>query len=602
MRYLRVALLTLGFIGGTDRLARSGENTPASLSTPSAVGQVGSSAPGWGPAGTSVASIDSRMLPVIPATYIPEAAISSAWDDGAESVLTTELQPVPPQSYGAEVDALRLELRQAVGQLQTAQQQLQQTREQLAAQQGSADDDKNDDGSTRLKKLETAFDTFRKQLSKEGAGNAPTARLTGFTQLDDYGLYQDPLNKATVGTGQNGVGFRRARVAIVGNVAEFTAYMVEVDFATAGRPSFFDVWTEQENIPYFGAVRAGQYLQPFSADAQSGFRNLPFLERSLPFLAFVPFRRVGAMASNNTLDERTYWAYSVFKTGGFNNAPVGDSRFATDIGNQGGYSFSTRVTHLLWYDEPSQGRYLWHIGAAYDLSGMTAAPGSTSGSSPVPFYQARTGPEFGPIGDGIDTAPSTFGPASYAGSNTTPPNFIDTGRYQAKSFNLMGLETVYQHGAFSAQSEFMATEVNSIVGPLWYTGAYGEVMYRLTGESRGYDKRLGALKNVTPFTDFISLKRGRVVGWGAWEVAARLSYVDLRNPSSLNGHYLSGTNASGNGTLTDSTLGLTWFMNAHTKLQMNWIHAFLNNTSTVAGTAHGYSQANFIVSRLQVDF
>ena len=239
---------------------------------------------------------------------------------------------------------------------------------------------------------------------------------------------------------------------------------------------------------------------------------------------------------------------------------------------------------------------------SYDFSAMTAAGGSTSGSSPVAYYQSRTTPEFGPIGDGIDTAPSTFGPASYAGANLTPPNMIDTGRYPASSFNLLGAETVYQSGPFSFQSEFMATEVNSIVGPIWYTGAYGEVMYRLTGEHRGYDKRLAALKNVVPYTDFISLRRRGIAGWGAFEVAGRLSYVNLQNPTSLNGHYLSSTNSSGNGTLTDSTLGITWWLNAHTKLQSNWIHAWLNNTSTVPGTVHGYSMADFLVSRLQIDF
>jgi phosphate-selective porin OprO/OprP len=292
----------------------------------------------------------------------------------------------------------------------------------------------------------------------------------------------------------------------------------------------------------------------------------------------------------------------VFKTGGYNGAPLGDSRFATDIGNQGGYSFSSRLTHLLWYDENANDRYLWDVGASYDFSAMTAAGGSTAGSSSVPFYQARTAPEFGTIGDSLDTAPATFGPVSYAGANITPPNYIDTGRYQASSFNLLGAETVYQYGPFSFQSEFMATEVNSVVGPIWYTGAYAEAMYRLTGEHRGYDKRQGALKNVVPYTELIPLGRNGIRGWGAFEVAGRLSYVDLRNPSNLNGHYISGTNNSGNGTLTDTTLGFTWFLNAHSKLQMDWIHAFLENSSTVAGTVHGFSQANFLVSRFQVDF
>jgi phosphate-selective porin OprO/OprP len=107
---------------------------------------------------------------------------------------------------------------------------------------------------------------------------------------------------------------------------------------------------------------------------------------------------------------------------------------------------------------------------------------------------------------------------------------------------------------------------------------------------------LAALKNIVPYTDFLPLGRNGIGGWGAWEVAARWSYVDLRNPASLNGHYIQGTNGSGAGILNDSTLGLSWFMNAHTKLQFNWICAMLNNT------AKGHSTANLFVTRLQVDF
>ncbi|HEV3004153.1 MAG TPA: porin, partial [Pirellulales bacterium] len=248
----------------------------------------------------------------------------------------------------------------------------------------------------------------------------PSFRLTGFTQLDGGWFSQDPLNRATVGDMQDGVGFRRARLAVQGYAAEFTFYQLEVDFAAAGRPSFFDTYVEQQNLPNFGNIRAGQYLQPFSVDAMSGFRNLPFLERSLPFLAFVPFRRVGVMASSISESKRTQWAYSVFRTGGFNNAPLGDSRFGTDFGNTGGYSFSTRATHLLKYDEASDGRYLWHLGAGYDFSelGANTAAGSTSS---VPFYQARTGPEF--FLGYPENVPATFGPTTaFAGT----PNFVDT--------------------------------------------------------------------------------------------------------------------------------------------------------------------------------
>ncbi len=434
----------------------------------------------------------------------------------------------------------------------------------------------------------------------------PTAKLTGFTQLDDANYSQTPHNRATVGDAQNGVGFRRARLAAYGKAAEFTNYIIEMDFATAGRPSFFDVFGEQTNLPWLGSVRIGQYVQPFSVDAMSGFRNLPFLERSLPFLAFVPFRRVGIEAYNSSADQRFNLAYSGFKTGGFNNAPLGDSRYATDLGNVGGYSFSTRATYLLYYDELVPDRYLWHVGGAFDYSrlGQNNAPNSgtsSGGGGPSPFYQSNVLPEFGVLGSSENS--QSFGPT--AGVSGTP-YFLSSGKYAAKSFEMYGVETVAQYGAVSFQSEWMATIVNSVVGPIFYNGAYAEVMWRPTGENRPYDKATGALKNVVPFSDFFGLgRRGGICGWGAWELAARLSFVNEVNPTSLNGHYYnSATNSftggasgrAGNGTLTDTTLGVTWFLNAHTKIQFNWIHCMLDNV------VQGYSLADLWVSRFQVDF
>jgi len=454
--------------------------------------------------------------------------------------------------------------------------------------------------ASRLSDVEKKL-TKRDQADAKKASQYPTHKITGFLQLDTAFYAQSPLNIDTVGDAQNGTGFRRARFAVNGKVAEFTNYQLEMDFATAGRPSFFDNYVEQGNLPFFGEVRAGQFLQPFSVDAMSGFRNLPFLERSLPFLAFVPFRRVGIMASNGSEDDLTHWAYSIFRTGGFNNAPLGDSRFATDFGSVGGFSFSSRLTHLLYFDECADDRYLWHIGAAYNFSRLGANDAKGSGTpgnagTPEPYYQARTTPEFGPLG--YPDLSAAFGNAV----NGTPI-FVDTGRYQAEYFNLFGLETVYQSGPFSFQSEYMATVVQSVVGPIFYQGAYAECMYRLTGENRRYDKKLAALRNPIPYANFSPLKSGEIRGWGAWEIAGRWSVVQLNNPEELDGHYYNSvtnsfdtTNKAGNGVLNDTTLGLTWFLNAHTKLQLNWIHAMLRNT------AKGYSSADLFVSRIQVDF
>ena len=200
---------------------------------------------------------------------------------------------------------------------------------------------------------------------------------------------------------------------------------------------------------------------------------------------------------------------------------------------------------------------------------------------------------------GYPEFPSTFGPGGAANGT---PTFVDTGRYLADYFQLFGLETVYQHGPWGIQAEYMGTVVQSAVGPIFYNGAYGQLAYRLTGENRAYDKKKAVLTKLVPFTDFFSLRDG-ICGWGAWEVAARYSFVDLRNPAALNGNYyvpatntFTGTASQGNGMLQDVTLGVTWFWNVHTKMQFNWIHAMLDNTTT------GNSTADLFVSRVQVDF
>ncbi len=455
------------------------------------------------------------------------------------------------------------------------------------------------DFAKRLSDVEKSLKK-RDEADAKKANTYPTHKITGFLQVDNAFYSQTPRNIATVGDAQDGMGFRRARFAVNGKVAQFTNYQLEVDFAAAGRPSFFDNYVEQGNLPILGDVRVGQFLQPFSVDAMSGFRNLVFLERSLPFLAFVPFRRVGIMSSNATDDDLTHWAYSVFRTGGYNNAPLGDSRFATDFGNVGGYSFSTRLTHLLYYDECEKDRYLWHVGLSYNFSELGADEATGAGvngnaGTPKPFYQSRTTPEFF-LGYPEDS--TTFDTAV----NGTPI-FVDTGKYQAKNFNLIGLETVYQAGAFSLQSEYMANVVESVVGPVFYQGAYGEVMYRLTGEHRAYDKKLASFKNPIPYADFLPLKWDGVRGWGAWGLAARWSVVDLTNPSKLDGHYYNSntnsfntTNKAGNGVLNDFTFGVNWYLNQHTKFQFNWIHAMLDNTKK------GNSTAELFVTRMQVDF
>jgi phosphate-selective porin OprO/OprP len=428
----------------------------------------------------------------------------------------------------------------------------------------------------------------------------PLVRLTGFFQLDSNLYDQNAASQAALGDAQNGVGFRRARLQAVGNVAEFTTYSLEMDFATAGRPSFLDVWGEQQNLPIVGNVRIGHFRQPTTMDALTSIRHLEFLERSAPFQAMDPFRRVGIMAWDVSQDQMTTWANSVYATGftlGNSGAAapgygtLGDTRFATQLGDNGGVSYAGRVTHLLFYDEPSQGRYLMHVGAGYNYSNIPGN-GGTPGPANGKFYQARSIPETF-IGD----------PAGVTGGNPAlplaTPFVINTGQIAANSFNYYHLEWAANYGPAHAQAEWMATSVNQFAGPaVFYDGAYVQTGYFLTGESCGYNKNVGVLDyNVRPFREFVAVGRGRnrrMCGWGAWEVAARYSYLDLRNIGATTQLAAASVNT---GVLSEGTLALNWWWNSYTRVQFNYIF-----TDMASNIGLGNQQMNTAAARYQIEF
>jgi phosphate-selective porin OprO/OprP len=412
------------------------------------------------------------------------------------------------------------------------------------------------------------------QTNQAAASKLPLVRMTGFAQLDQGYFVQDAASRANLGDIQDGVGFRRARLQAVGNLSEFTRYSLEMDFATAGRPSFLDVWGEQTNLPFFGNVRIGHFRQPTTMDSWTSIRHMEFLERSAPFQALDPFRRVGIMSWFNAgEDDRTLIAYSVYATGftflngaGANSyGSLGDTRFATQIGDNGGVSAAIRGTHLLYLDPYAGDRYLLHVGGGYNFSqiGGDGAAGPFAKS-----FEARTIPEFF-VGD------PTGGFATAAGT----PVIADTGRFAANDYHFAHTELAGNYGPAHFQTEAMGTLVDQVAGPQrFYSGVYIQAGYFLTGENCGYNKQMGALDyNVKPFREFFGIGRDKwICGWGAWEVAARYSYVNLGS-AALPIAAAAGPPPSPNpGIVNDVTLALNWWWNQYTRVQFNYIYADAN--------------------------
>jgi len=109
--------------------------------------------------------------------------------------------------------------------------------------------------------------------------------------------------------------------------------------------------------------------------------------------------------------------------------------------------------------------------------------------------------------------------------------------------------------------------------------AYPQMGDLLTGEVRPFNKTAGVFGRLKP-----SRPWGDDGGWGALELAARYSYLDL------NGLGFEG------GRLNDLTIGVNWYLNQYMKFQVNYIRAFLNNPM------HSASDADVIAMRAQADF
>ena len=439
---------------------------------------------------------------------------------------------------------------------------------------------------------------IRQRLSElEGRmGEYPLIRLSGFFQLDD-GLYsQSAASIGRYGDMQNGVSFRRARLQAIGELTEFMTYTIELDFAQGGRPSLLDVWGEIDQIPWLGTIRIGQFRQPGLMDSWTSVRHLDFMERSAAFQAVDPFRRVGIMAYAMSDSERTQWAASVYATGFtfWDGQQIyrtfGDNRFGAQLSDNGGVSFGSRISHLLYYDEPTEGRYLLHVGTGFVFSQLGGEGDSLSTGK---AYNSSAFPEFfvgDPNGGGLTAAGTPF--------------VLDAGRILANNFCLYHLELAGNYGPVHFQSEAMLETINQQGGPtMLLPTAYMQGGVFLTGEKPGYLKQAGVFDyNVVPHTPFFGTGRhGHVRGWGAWELACRWTYVDMSlvnvNPDNqLQKNVLGPPPFPNYGVLNESTVGINWWWNRYTRLQFNWIHSMPNLL--------GYGLAPFDIfgTRFQVEF
>jgi phosphate-selective porin OprO/OprP len=374
---------------------------------------------------------------------------------------------------------------------------------------------------------------FREGLRLETADRAYTARIGGRLHADlgfhaqDSGLEAflraNPQAGATRdGSIQDGAEIRRSRLNHEATIYDLFFYRVEFDFAGGdGLAHFRNVYVGGK-IPEAGSLFIGNFKEPVGLEELTSSNDIPFMERSLTS-TFTPAYNLGIMLQNSVLDQRMTYAAGVFRE------DTGDLAFSQ---RDGKYNVSTRLTGLPFYED--DGRCLLHLGGSLSYRNPATSSGTVPADMSVVRFRQR--------------------PEAHLA-----PRLVDTDNIAVEDYQQGGLEAAAVFGPLWLQGEGIVANVEQWGGPdLVFHSYYGMIGYILTGEHRPYNRASGVFSRVKPKQNFLDGQGGL----GAWEIAARYSYINLDD-----------ANIAG-GRLHDVTLGLNWYLNPILRVMMNgvWAH------------------------------
>jgi phosphate-selective porin OprO/OprP len=371
---------------------------------------------------------------------------------------------------------------------------------------------------------------------RPAAAASTTVKLRGRIEADAITVSQSPRNKAVFGDFENAVGFRRARLGAEGTAGEQARWVAEFDFA-GGDVAFKNVFVAVRRLPAVGEVRVGHFVEPFSLEGQTPSTVFPLAERS-PGFALDPARNWGVGAFSHSADERLTAQVGVFRSGTDNTG--------TDAGDGTDLAVTARVTGLPWLDESGDGPRLLHVG------------GAVSQRYPKD-----------------DTIAFTSGPqSSLLQSNTDNPLslFVRDLAIPATQTQLLNLQSALVLGPLSLQAEWTGQRVDQIGGsPVLFQAAYVLASYFLTGEHRAYDRAYGTFGGPKVRSPFVCTDGpgGVGAGPGAWELTARLAWLDLSDPDLPPG----ANGLAVGGRLTTLAVGVNWHLTDTARLMLNYVHA-----------------------------
>jgi phosphate-selective porin OprO/OprP len=334
------------------------------------------------------------------------------------------------------------------------------------------------------------------RLDLDGAAYVTTKELTNFN---------------------NGFQVRRALALAEGDCLLVVPVSYELEVGYTPHAFYIDdSFIAFRNIDLIGDLKFGQYTAPMGLDVVTSSRDTTLMETASVLEALTPGVSAGGEIGRPIFDQRATWKFGLFTEGG------GGQDFGEASKNYG--RAITRITGLPIYqtdpDHPDSTTLL-HLGLSANVLY------STSGS-----VRYRSRPE-----------------------SHLAPYVVDTGDIAADKALVAGAEAAWVSGPFSLQAEYLHSWVDENDGQVpSFDGFYVTASWFLTGETRPYDRQNACFTRVIPHKNF-DWGHG---GWGAWEVAARYSYLNLDSADVQGGR------------LSMLITGVNWYLHSHVKWRFEY--------------------------------
>lgn len=398
-----------------------------------------------------------------------------------------------------------------------------------------------------------------------------TAEIRALMQFDAAYYQQNAAAKglpASYGPDlSSGGNFRRAQIGLRGTLFGDWSYNFTYDFGGSAVETGGHIYTaylQYDGLAPF-ALRIGAYAPPAGIEDGTSASDLMFLERNSPAnLARSITGSPGRDAVSAIYAGKRLFAAVSLTGGKVQDSAVYDEQQAV-LG---------RVSGLLYDDK--------------DFSLLVGANGTYVFKLPDAAANDAGGRHSVKLSDYPELA-----------VDSTASKLVNTGSLAADHYAMWGLEAagrfrnVYaQGGYFAYYVDRTQTAYTAFTGPGAsdtvvvhpgddrFSGWYLQASWTLTGEPRTYNAANGAFAMPKPARPF-SLKNG---GWGAWELAARYSRLDLNDRAEDTASVITGWTGAGSKTYTyyntvrggkqkAATIGLNWYPNRAVRflLDYQWI-------------------------------